>query len=124
MCKDIFSLGIDDIKPEVQLLAVAGMVAYLATYKTVTELGAIAAVYTKNSDILAARCVFMFVLLTISDLAFLLICICHVIPDIYFLRTQPNITFTTERRSLRRRTRPKAAPPSRARWTPSTRTPS
>ena len=38
-----------------QLLAVAGMVAYLATYKTVTELGAIAAVYTKNSDILAAR---------------------------------------------------------------------
>ena len=58
MCKDIFSLGIDDIKPEVQLLAVAGMVAYLATYKTVTELGAIAAVYTKNSDILAARCVF------------------------------------------------------------------
>ena len=40
---------------QVQLLAVAGMVAYLATYKTVTELGAIAAVYTKNSDILAAR---------------------------------------------------------------------
>ena len=40
---------------QVQLLAVAGMVAYLATYKTVTELGAIAAVYTKSSDILAAR---------------------------------------------------------------------
>ena len=105
MCKDIFSLGIDDIKPEVQLLAVAGMVAYLATYKTVTELGAIAAVYTKNSDILAARCVFVFVLcasavFAISDLAnHVLICIYHAITDLYFLPTQPKIHFTAERRS-------------------------
>ena len=52
-----------------QLLAVAGMVAYLATYKTVTELGAIAAVYTKNSDILAARYVFfVFVVLHLKTL--------------------------------------------------------
>jgi len=65
VCKDIFSLGIDDVKPEVQLLAVAGMVAYLATYKTVTELGAIAAVYTKNSDIFAARCVFVLVIVLV-----------------------------------------------------------
>jgi len=51
----LYSLFLNSL--QVQLLAVAGMVAYLATYKTVTELGAIAAVYTKNSDILAARLV-------------------------------------------------------------------
>ena len=55
MCRDIFAAGIDDVKPEVQQLAVAGMVSYLATYKTAPELAAIAAVYTKNSDILATR---------------------------------------------------------------------
>lgn len=55
MCRDIFAVGIDDVKPEVQQLAVAGMVSYLATYKTVPELAAIAAVYTKNSDIFATR---------------------------------------------------------------------
>jgi hypothetical protein len=53
-CKDIFSLGIEDPKPEVQQLAQAGMVAYLGL-KTVAELASIAAVYTKNSDILATR---------------------------------------------------------------------
>ena len=50
----MFASGIDDIKPEVQQLAQAGMVAYLS-YKSVAELAAIAAVYTKNSDILATR---------------------------------------------------------------------
>jgi len=54
-CRDIFALGLEDVKPEVQQLAQAGMVAYLGSYKTVQELGAIAAVYVKNSDILAAR---------------------------------------------------------------------
>jgi len=54
MCKDILSKGIDDVKPEVQQLAQAGMVSYLS-YKTVAELSSIAAVYAKNSDILAAR---------------------------------------------------------------------
>jgi hypothetical protein len=55
VCRDIFALGLDDAKPEVQRLAQAGMVAYLAAYKTVTELASIAAVYIKNGDILAAR---------------------------------------------------------------------
>lgn len=55
MCRDIFALGIDDVKPEVQRLAQAGMVAYLAVFKTSAELAAIAAIYVKNSDILAAR---------------------------------------------------------------------
>lgn len=55
LCRDIFSQGIDDPKPEVQRLAQAGMVAYLATYKTVSEMCAIATVYTKNGDIYAAR---------------------------------------------------------------------
>jgi hypothetical protein len=55
VCRDIFSLGLDDPKPEVQRLAQAGMVAYLALFKTTAELAAIAAVYAKNSDILVAR---------------------------------------------------------------------
>lgn len=61
MCRDIFAAGIDDVKPEVQQLAVAGMVSYLAAYKTVPELAAIAAVYTKNSDIFATRCAKSFI---------------------------------------------------------------
>ncbi len=51
----MFAQGLDDTKPEVQQLAQVGMVAYLAAYKTVPELASIAAVYVKNSDILAAR---------------------------------------------------------------------
>jgi hypothetical protein len=55
VCRDVFAQGLDDAKPEVQQLAQVGMVAYLAAYKTVPELASIAAVYVKNSDILAAR---------------------------------------------------------------------
>ena len=54
VCKDIFARGLDDPKPEVQQLAQAGMIAYLS-YKSVSELASIAAIYTKNSDILADR---------------------------------------------------------------------
>ena len=54
VCKDIFATGVDDVKPEVQQLAQAGMVAYLS-YKSVAELSTIATIYTKNSDILATR---------------------------------------------------------------------
>lgn len=55
VCRDIFAVGLDDVKPEVQRLAQAGMVAYLALFKTSAELASIAAVYVKNSDILVAR---------------------------------------------------------------------
>jgi len=54
VCKDVFARGLDDPKPEVQQLAQAGMIAYLS-YKSVSELASIAAIYTKNSDILADR---------------------------------------------------------------------
>eukprot|EP00601_Ochromonadales_sp_CCMP2298_P011364 CAMPEP_0173267880 /NCGR_PEP_ID=MMETSP1142-20121109/30018_1 /TAXON_ID=483371 /ORGANISM="non described non described, Strain CCMP2298" /LENGTH=740 /DNA_ID=CAMNT_0014204063 /DNA_START=108 /DNA_END=2330 /DNA_ORIENTATION=- len=53
-CMAILTRGLEDSKPEVQQLAQAGMVLYLS-FKTLAELASIAAVYTKNSDILATR---------------------------------------------------------------------
>ena len=54
LCKDLFAKGLNDIKPEVQKLAKAGLVSYLAL-KPVRELHTIAAAYTKNSDVFAER---------------------------------------------------------------------
>lgn len=69
VCKDIFARGLDDPKPEVQQLAQAGMIAYLS-YKSVSELASIAAIYTKNSDILADR----FVLCSASPSVCMYVC--------------------------------------------------
>jgi hypothetical protein len=52
--KDIITEGLVDIKPEVQIIAMGGMVSYL-TAKSNKEITVIAEAYTKNSDILAAR---------------------------------------------------------------------
>eukprot|EP01038_Epipyxis_sp_PR26KG_P007614 gene7614-10367_t len=52
--KDIFANGMNDVKPEVQLLARAGMIAYLM-YKPIKELTIIAETYIKNSDTFATR---------------------------------------------------------------------
>ena len=53
-CKDIFAAGLDDVKPEVQNEAKAGLILYLAM-KPSHELDKIAQQYTKNSDIYAER---------------------------------------------------------------------
>jgi len=54
LCKDIYAKGLNDLKPEVQHISKAGMVAYLS-YKTSNELKVIADAYIKNSDALAVR---------------------------------------------------------------------
>ena len=58
--KDIITDGLTDVKPEVQIIAMGGMVSYL-TAKSVKEITVIAEAYTKNSDILAARYVYIVV---------------------------------------------------------------
>lgn len=54
ICKEIFSSGLLDPKPEVQVLSVIAMTTYLSI-KSIDELNTLAASYVKNSDILAAR---------------------------------------------------------------------
>lgn len=54
LLKDVIADGLVDAKPEVQLIAMSGMVAYL-TAKPVKEIASIAEAYTRNSDILSAR---------------------------------------------------------------------
>lgn len=52
--RDVFSAGLCDAKPEIVESAKSAMVHYLSM-KTTRELAAVAAAYTRNSDILAAR---------------------------------------------------------------------
>lgn len=59
-CKAVLDEGLVDAKPEVQTLAMSGMVAYLAALPA-AKLRAAAASYIKNSDTLAARYVSLFV---------------------------------------------------------------
>lgn len=54
LCKDAFSKGLNDLKPEVVELAKAGIISYLSL-KPAHELVAIAAAFTKNSDTFADR---------------------------------------------------------------------
>ena len=54
LCRDVLTKGFCDAKPEVQLLSQAGMVVYLAS-KSLDEIAALAASYTKNLDILSQR---------------------------------------------------------------------
>lgn len=54
LCRDILTKGFCDAKPEVQLLSQAGMVVYLSS-KSLDEIAALSASYTKNLDILSQR---------------------------------------------------------------------
>lgn len=61
-CRDIFVIGTEDVKPEVQNLAKAGMVSYLST-KSYSELSKVAAAYIKNSETFSQRYLsFMYIL--------------------------------------------------------------
>lgn len=53
-CKDLMVELQSDMKPEVQNLAVSGMMSYL-TNKTSSELLTLATAYIKNCDTLAVR---------------------------------------------------------------------
>lgn len=53
-CRDLFSIGLTDSKPEIVEISKTGMVAYLSL-KPTKELNAAASAYIKNSDILATR---------------------------------------------------------------------